>query len=186
MKVKKNLPTDNAGFSLIEMLITVAILSVLIGLVFLGTGLSRRKETDRFSRELCNQIRLTRTVAMSKSGYWRLCLYLNDGDYYCVQEKGTKDETGVLSWEARSERITLGHEGGVTYTYYKEAGEAAGLEDSYPEVTESGDSGQRICEWRFDRDTGACVKGAGILEIAGPGKTKNLTVYRENGYCQES
>lgn len=170
----------NAGFSLIEMVLAVAILTFLSGMIFLGTGSFRRKETDRFSRELCNQIRLTRTVAMSKTGYWRLCLYLKDGDYYCVQERGTKEAGGEIVWEAKSDTAGLGHEGAVTYT------RTDNQDTDQTQETKAGeDSGELIAAWRFDRDTGSCIKGAGTLELVGQGKTKTITVYRENGYCIE-
>ena len=56
------------------------------------------------------------------------------------------------------------------------SGEGSGAEED--------SKGTLIHVWRFDRDTGSCIEGAGTLAVTGAGKTQYLTVYRENGRCE--
>lgn len=169
----------NGGFSLIELIIAMTILLVLSGMLFLGTNSARRKETEKYVNALSNQINLSKTTAMSKSGKWRLSLYLNDKDYYCVHEteKRKEDDEEDTCWEIQSEKVMLGRSGTIKYELLSgESGEGSGLADET--------KGTLIHVWRFDRDTGSCLEGAGILAVTGAGKTQYLTVYRENGRCE--
>lgn len=43
------------------------------------------------------------------------------------------------------------------------------------------EKGKLIHAWRFDRDTGSCMEGAGTLKVTGVGRTRTITVYKENG-----
>lgn len=168
----------NGGFSLIELIIAMTILLVLSGMLFLGTNSAKRKETEKYANALSNQINLSKTSAMSKSGKWRLSLYLKDKDYYCVHEieKRKTDEDDTY-WEIQSEKVTLGRSGVMKYELLSgESGEGSGTEDVA--------KGTLLHVWRFDRDTGSCIEGAGTLAISGAGKTRYLTVYRENGRCE--
>lgn len=168
----------NKGFSLIELIIATAILLILSGILVIGINSSRKKETDKYVNELANQIRLTQTTAMSKAGKWRLALYLRDGDYYCVRELGKEegDNADSLSWEAESEAVKLGHAGALNYQEDSKGGGGAS-----PDGAE-----ELIHVWRFNRDTGSCIEGAGTLTVTGISRTKYITVYRENGRCEIS
>ena len=176
--MKKN---KNSGFSLIELIIAISVLLVLSGLLFMNIGVSKEKEGAGYSRELCNQIRLMQTVSMSKAGRWRLVLYERDGSFYCVQEKlegedgtggGTGDGTSE-AWNPKSEETAMGKSGSVTYT-------------NSARPSETSDSGTTLIgEWRFDKDTGACLLGAGTVEIETAGKKRIVTIYGTSGYCEE-
>lgn len=187
----------NRGFSLIEMVVAVAIISILGGLFFIGSDAIRRKKTEQYAGELCGQIRLMQTVSMAKAGMWRLCLYEKDGEYYCIQEQKQKD-TDV--WEPQSQPVEMGISGAMTYRAVNSIGNgeenglenerdaqgAGGVEMDTGAGTDNMDAGLLIRVWRFDRDTGACIEGAGTLEVSGTGKRKRITVYKESGYCEES
>ncbi len=169
----------NGGFSLIELIIAMTILLVLSGMLFLGTNSAKRKETEKHVNSLSNQINLSKTSAMSKSGKWRLSLYLKDKDYYCVHEieKRKADDEEDTYWEIQSEKVMLGRSGVMKYELLSgESGEGSGTEDAA--------KGTLLHVWRFDRDTGSCIEGAGTLAVSGAGKTRYLTVYRENGRCE--
>lgn len=198
--------TRNSGFSLIELIIAISILMILSGLVFLGINTAKRKSTDKSARELCNQIQLLRTVSMAQAGEWRLCLYEKDREYYCIQERLTEVSNG-FAWEAASEKTKLGHKGTVFYEmtqdmdHYagKSGSQGDGGQESGSQGGESWESGSQkgkaqgnggqdgsglVHSWKFDRDTGACIKGAGILEVSGSGRTMEVAVYPENGRCE--
>lgn len=198
--------TRNSGFSLIELIIAISILMILSGLVFLGINMAKRKSTDKSARELCNQIQLLRTVSMAQAGEWRLCLYEKDREYYCIQERLTEVGNG-FAWEAASEKTKLGHKGTVFYELTQDmdhdaeksgtqgdGGQESGSQGGESWVSSSqkgkaqGNGGQDgsglVHSWKFDRDTGACIKGAGILEVSGSGRTMEVAVYPENGRCE--
>ena len=168
----------NGGFSLIELIIAMTILLVLSGMLFLGTNSAKRKETEKYVNALSNQINLSKTSAMSKSGKWRLSLYLKDKDYYCVHEieKRKADDEEDTYWESQSEKVMLGRSGVMKYELLSGGSGEGGTDDEA--------KGTLINVWRFDRDTGSCIEGAGTIAVTGAGKTQYLTVYRENGRCE--
>lgn len=168
----------NGGFSLIELIIAMTILLVLSGMLFLGTNSAKRKETEKYVNALSNQINLSKTSAMSKSGKWRLSLYLKDKNYYCVHEieKRKADDEEDTYWESQSEKVMLGRSGVMKYELLSGGSGEGGTDDEA--------KGTLIHVWRFDRDTGSCIEGAGTIAVTGAGKTQYLTVYRENGRCE--
>lgn len=164
---------NNAGFSLIELIIVIALMAVMSGALFLHPGLSRRKEVDLFAKELCNQIRQMQTFTMAKAGKWRLALYENEGSYYCVQEKQEiNTETGTSTWAATSGQTKLGLTDAVSYR--KNGINASEVPPDTP-----------LFIWRFNRDTGACIEGAGTYEIRGYNKVKQIKVYEGSGRCED-
>lgn len=189
---------SNNGFSLIELIIAMSILMILSGMVFLGTNSARKKETEKYVNNLSNQIRMNQTTAMSKAGNWRLGLYLKNNNYYCVHEVEIKPSSDADEsfWESRSEEAMMGHSGAVDYELV--SGDSSEITD--PESSEglngladagrigesSEEKGTLIHTWRFNRDTGSCTEGAGTIAVTGIGKTRYLTVYRENGRCEIS
>ncbi|MEG1781405.1 MAG: type II secretion system protein, partial [Clostridium sp.] len=86
--------SKNAGFSLIELMVVIAVMGVLSTLLFVNPQIGRRKEVDRYTRELCTQITLMRTISMAKAGEWRLVMYEREREYYCIQEKKEPDAEG--------------------------------------------------------------------------------------------
>ncbi len=176
----------NSGFSLIELIIAMTILLVLSGMIFLGSDSARRKETEKYAAALGNEILMARTASMSKAGKWRLGLYLKEKEYYCILESEEKasGESGGVYWESRSEKVRLGHAGAVDYEWVSGSGDPDG-EGNVSDGAETGEGslekGKLIHAWRFDRDTGSCMEGAGTLKVTGVGRTRTITVYKENG-----
>jgi prepilin-type N-terminal cleavage/methylation domain-containing protein len=169
---------DNRGFSLVELLIAMTILMVLTMMVFIGIGTSRRRDAERYAKELQNQIQLTQTTALSRAGQWRIALYRDtSGRYYCVTQHsdaadGTQQEE---SWVDYGKRTELGREGAIHW-----APEAGGAGDA---AAQQG-ADTRIWSCRFDSNTGERVAYDGTLLVSGAGTCYRITVYRENGYCE--
>lgn len=164
---------NNAGFSLIELIIVIAIMAVMSSALVLGPGVSRRKEVDRFAKELSNQIQQMQTLTMAKAGKWRLAFYENEDSYYCVQEKKEiNPETGTSTWTATSGQTKLGLAAAVSYR--KNGVETPEAPTDTPHFI-----------WRFNRDTGACIEGAGTYDIRGYNKVKQIKVYEGSGRCKD-
>ena len=178
----------NSGFSLIELIIAISILLILSGMVFLGINASKRKNTEKSARELCNQLQLLRTVSMSKAGEWRLSLYERDSRYYCVQERLT-EEGDSFSWKTTSEEIKLGYKGDIFFVLEQDMDALGGdgndeKKDAQEADANGRDRGTVVRRWKFDRDTGACISGSGIINVSGTGRTMEVAVYPENGRCE--
>lgn len=176
----------NNGFSLIELIIVMTTMLVLSGMLFLGSNSARRKETEKYAAALGNEIQIARTTAMSRAGRWRLGLYLKEKEYYCILESEEKaaGETGGVYWKSRSDKVRLGHAGAVDYEWVSENGGSAdegNVSDDAGTGEGSLENGRLIHAWRFDRDTGSCMEGAGTLMVTGMGRSRTITVYRENG-----
>jgi prepilin-type N-terminal cleavage/methylation domain-containing protein len=172
---------DNRGFSLIELLIAIAILIVLTTAATIGIGISRRRDTERYAKALQNQIQLMQTVSMTKTGTRRLALYCKNKKYYCVQEIKTDgnaaDGTPAVTWESIGSHTALGYDGAVTWMKKN---------SSVDETTES----EPVMVWQFSSDTGACISEAGsvvtkeISVTAKNGYGYTIRLYGVNGYCE--
>ena len=82
------------------------------------------------------------------------------------------------------EPVRLGHAGAVDYEWVSGSGDPDGegnVSDGAGTGEGSLEKGKLIHAWRFDRDTGSCMEGAGTLKVTGVGRTRTITVYKENG-----
>lgn len=167
----------NAGFSLIELMLVVSIIIILSSLFWNSTAIVKQREVEQYSRKLCTQIQMNRTLSMSKGGEWRLAMYKDRGEFYCVHEKKKKSLEQDYDWEAESEPLKLGRTETLTYQFPEHI-----LDQDQAEM------GNLILlwQWKFDKDTGACLKGKGTLNIIRGKKRKQITVYEESGRCEES
>ena len=71
----------NGGYSLIELLVVVAIMSVLLGVTSLSVSLAFSKDAARCASRLNDAITETRTLAMTKEWDYALKIYKNSGMY---------------------------------------------------------------------------------------------------------
>ena len=58
--------TDNRGFSLVEIIIVVAIMAIFTGTVSYGLAMSNGKHADEAARKLASELQHIRTVSMGK------------------------------------------------------------------------------------------------------------------------
>lgn len=170
---------QNEGFSLIELMIVMAVIAVLSGLLFLSPRITKRKEIDKYAAQLCDQITMMQSLTMARVGQWRFCMYEEEGRYYGVQEKKhmtlAGESAGTWDWVPQSGESDFGS--GILYE--------GAVEDSTD--YESSENGRTpVFVWRFNQDTGACIRGAGAYRISGFGKTKQIKVYAQSGRCEET
>lgn len=173
--MKKNV--DNRGFSLIELLIAMTILLIFTLTVGIGIGTAHRRDAERYAKELQNQIQMTQTDALSKTGQWRLALYQDStGRYYCTAQHS--DSAQLIpedeSWMDYGKRTELGRSPAIVWK----------LDSGTPQSAIAQAGSTLIWQCRFDPETGARISYDGALLVEGTGKTYKVTVYRENGYCE--
>lgn len=172
---------QNKGFSLIELIIVMAVMAVLSGLLLLSPRVTKRKEIEKYTEQLCEQITMMQSLTMARVGQWRLSMYEAEGSYYCVQEKKYADSnpagesTETWGWEPQSGEIDFGS--GVLYE---------GAVEGSTDYEGAGNGQTPVFVWRFDQDTGACIQGAGTYRISGFGRTKQIKVYAQSGRCEET
>lgn len=118
-----------------------------------------------------------------------------DMDHY-AGKSGSQGDGGQESGSQGGESWESGSQEGESWESGSQEGESwvSGSQEGESWVSSSqkgkaqGNGGQDgsglVHSWKFDRDTGACIKGAGILEVSGSGRTMEVAVYPENGRCE--
>ena len=94
MKCKKN----DSGFSLIEMIVVIAILAIALGLSVSITGLIRSSKLSSMPEKLCSAIGELRVNTLSKADKYRLVIKKDSGDYIAVIQKEVTTG-GTTSWQ---------------------------------------------------------------------------------------
>lgn len=72
---------NNSGFTLIELVVTVAILIIVVGMGIVGFNLIYSGNSKKAVKTIYSQISELRTNTLSIAGSWRAELYLDDGEY---------------------------------------------------------------------------------------------------------
>lgn len=82
------------GFSLIEVIICLAIASILSVSAFSLAGYIKNADTKKCGKQLNQKIETARMTTMSKSGDWQFYIYKeSDGIYYCLTTDTTLDRS---------------------------------------------------------------------------------------------
>lgn len=159
------------GFSLIELLVVMSVIMTMTGITVMGMGSYRAKITERYTREIADELLLTQNSQRIRPGTFRARL-LQDGHEWVIAVERTMDTTqgGDPDW-SEYDRKVLGSSNSLRVS----AANGKLLQ---------GDSTGTYHEWRFDRETGACTDGAGEILLEGSGKTCRLTVYAITGRTQ--
>jgi prepilin-type N-terminal cleavage/methylation domain-containing protein len=169
---------DNRGFSLIEIILALAIFVTMSSALMIGIGVYLNRNPKRYADALKDEINLARTTAMTKTGEWRLVLYRDTAtsDCYSILETSADPGAENAAWTQYGNRVRMGSGGAVTWTGSTPTGDTQ---------AESGESGRQVIHiWTFDPDTGACTGGFGSITIRGSGADYKITVYETNGYCE--
>ena len=89
----------NGGFSLLELIVVIAIMAVLGGIVIGNSNYSKSAQVKKYTELTDGFMRKARTEIMSKNTVSGVCLYEKEGCYYKVRltnNKGEKKKTAEL------------------------------------------------------------------------------------------
>lgn len=167
---------DNKGFSIVELIVVIAIMSILAGVVTISMRSVTGTYVKQCSANIKSQLANTRHMTMGKNKV-KLKIYVgSDGAYYSDMEVYASDSS------VTPENVTTTKLGkkSVEVKYSKEAGLSEG---SFKILTES-----NPIEIEFDRSSGAvkdavnCVKQ---IKVSQGSHTKKITIYTETGKISE-
>jgi prepilin-type N-terminal cleavage/methylation domain-containing protein len=117
--------TDNSGFSLIELLVIIAILSVLVGVSGYGLSMVSTKSVDKCAKQLASVLSQARTTSMGK--YKNVITFTNESSSIKINEHIvmslkddgiTEDKTAdrVNSIGGKNMTIEYSYDGGSNYS----------------------------------------------------------------------
>lgn len=161
---------NNRGYSLVELIVVIAIMAVLTGFVVLSVGMISTKKAKQCRDELESKLEYVRTVTMSKNATVAN-IYKNGDNEYVLKMKTTLN--GV---DSETEYVLDGE--GCTMRYSKEA--SAVYSETLPEVDDTG----IVIE--FDRASGAIKTDASgecirHIYVTKGNKTYGIKFYPETG-----
>lgn len=154
---------DNRGMSLVEIIIVIALISVITGIVGYGISLIGNKPVEECAKKVEMALNQNRINSMGKLSAW-LEFYMEDG---CLMVKECFNNTNDAS-QTQTTTTPIGAKGvymSITY----DAGSSHDINES---VTE--DSALRVA---FARDSGA-VKAFEIKEGGLEQKCKQIKIYK--------
>lgn len=112
---------DNRGFSLLELVITIAILAVLGGILIGITGNIGNYKLKQYTKVLDSFMKKTRTDAMAKKSICGICIYRKDDRFYVESYGEERTETGGVEYHA-VETKELGKDAGIKIGISKKDG----------------------------------------------------------------
>lgn len=71
----------NAGFSLVELIVVIAIMGVMVGVVSYGVSLLFSRDAEAVAKQINDNLSEARMVAMSKPGRFSLCIEVDSEGY---------------------------------------------------------------------------------------------------------
>lgn len=141
----------NGGFSLLELIVVIAIMAVLGGIVIGNSNYSKSAQVKKYTELTDGFMRKARTEIMSKNTVSGVCLYEKEGCYY-IESYKEKENGGTVTFETVKQE-KLGKPHGVEISAAKQDGTGEKtLRDN------AGDSLSTFIRIGYDRSTGAVSK----------------------------
>ncbi len=72
--------TDNRGISLVELIVVIAIMSVMVGVTSLGIGMMFTRDAEYVAVRIDDELTEARTLAMSRAGVYTYVLHTDSTD----------------------------------------------------------------------------------------------------------
>ncbi len=120
MKSKKN-----AGFSLVEVVVVIAIMGILVGMSALGISMMFSRDAEKCATEIEAGLDKLRSYTMAKKGSWYMEIAKPDNDYILTIYRNTG------SGDTAYEQTNLGNR----VTLYSGSTEISGVRIQYNKVT---------------------------------------------------
>lgn len=155
---------DNKGYSLIELVVVILILSIVVGVSIIGLGMINGKPADQCANSLDMSFASHRVSAMGK--------VYDESKTYLLVRRGADDCIYVTEMvEGAGNELKVCNKG-VTFTYTRRNGTSGSLANP-------GDS-LKFC---FDRSTGALKLGADIqtINISKANREYSIELYNLTG-----
>lgn len=111
----------NAGFSLVEMVIVVAILAIMGGILVGTTGMIGNYQVEKYTGMLESFMKKARTDAMAKNNICGFCVYQREGKYYIESYNEEAGASGTVQYKT-VEVKELGSSSGIEITVSKSDG----------------------------------------------------------------
>ncbi len=158
----------NGGFSLLELIVVIAIMAVLGGIVIGNSNYSKSAQVKKYTELTDGFMRKARTEIMSKNTVSGVCLYEKEGCYY-IESYKEKENGGTVTFET-VKREKLGKPHGVEISAAKQDGTGEKtLRDN------AGDSLSTFIRIGYDRSTGAVSKFCVNTEDTKKERTQNVS-----------
>ncbi len=157
---------DNRGLSMVEMIIVVAILSIVAGGLFLGIGMITSKPAEKCANKLVSLMQRNRITTMGKLEAWLEIYYKVDpsGKKYVYVKEVIRTESGA----AYEEKETQIGEAGVELRYSIDGATYAELGTSPLKIS-------------YDRSSGAFKDYCKYIKIEKGNKTIKLELVQRTG-----
>lgn len=113
----KKIPVNhkNKGFTLMELLIVVAIMAIMTGLTIIAVSILATGDSKKASKNLLNELEALKVDTMSIDGEWWAEVYINSSGTYTVDViKKNNGESTVYETKTLGSRLSISyHDNGV-------------------------------------------------------------------------
>lgn len=164
---------NNSGFSLVELIIVIAIIAALIGTVILSVSMVFSANAKACSNDLQRAVADCKVTTMGKAQAWLIVYRGENGSIYSqlhIMEQKEGDEIGKLVDIPMEAQKIGGNRVSVTYT------DASGTPEL--ELPTGADAGIRI---EFDRSSGSFKEAPQQIRIQGGSRDYKLDFIRLTG-----
>ncbi len=142
----------NGGFSLLELIVVIAILAVMGGILVGTVGNIGHYKVKQYTEILDSFMRKTRSNAMAKNNICGFCLYQKNGRYYVESYGENKNDEATIVYNT-VEVKELGNSSGVEISIAKKDGS-----DKKVLADNTGDSVDSCIRVKYVTGTGAIDK----------------------------
>lgn len=183
---QKRKEPDNSGFSLIELIVVIAVMAIAASGMIYGVYLLRSGDSKKAVRTVSGQISTHRNNTLARAGKWQLELVHSEGGYklYSFQNDECQEQeklgNRIKIYYSDSETVSsaetlLAENERLVITFVQSSGKVADVR-----LVSGGESGKPVAG-----DSGVSLKGGGYLSLKVSGKSdgsgESFKLYYETG-----